>query len=208
MRHSDEAKKRISDAMRKLRAAESIEQKKRRNPGRPMSEATKQKLRIKALGRKHSTMARKAISEGKRGKTHKSLPPEAIERIRQKATGRRHTPEAIAKMIGHPAYHRRGKCPEYAGIRMRSTYETRTAKALDALGIKWLYEPRKFWFDQFTYTPDFFLVDEGVYWEVKGWYHDRAKLKVETFRATHPDIPLVVMSLPCIESLESAAKSL
>jgi hypothetical protein len=90
---------------------------------------------------------------------------------------------------------------------MRSSYEVRTAKALDALEIKWEYEPRRFWFGTFTYTPDFFLPDDGVYWEVKGWFHHHGKAKVEAFRAKYPEVPLVVFTLPCIEILEHAAKS-
>jgi hypothetical protein len=204
MAHTEEAKKRISEAMKLIRRSETAEQRRRRNPGRPHTAESKQKLREKALGRKHSPEARLAISRGKKGKTHKRLGPESIEKIRQKALGRKHTPEAIAKMIGHPAYHAKGKRFIHKGIRMRSSYEVRTASALDALGIKWEYEPKRFWFDKFTYTPDF-LVDGSTYWEVKGWFNERSREKVNAFRLQYPEIPLVVFNLACLEALEASA---
>lgn len=89
---------------------------------------------------------------------------------------------------------------------MRSSYETRVAVALDAMGIKWEYEPHRFDLNGGKYTPDFFLVEEGVYWEVKGWFHERARERVASFRAVYRHVPLVVFSRACLELLERSAR--
>lgn len=118
-------------------------------------------------------------------------------------------PEVRAKMsakaMGQPCRH--SKHPVfYNGRRFRSTYEVRVASALDALGVKWEYESRRFVFDGFTYCPDFYLPDDGVYWEVKGWYGPNSRRAVEAFRREHPDTTLVLFTLLCVEALEAAAR--
>lgn len=117
-------------------------------------------------------------------------------------------PDAKAKMrasvFGKPCRRKHGFA--YNGMRMRSSYEVRVAAALDALGVPWTYESRRFDCHSFTYTPDFYLVDDEVYWEVKGWYGPDSQRKVSAFRRLYPGIPLVVFDLTCIKSLEAAVR--
>lgn len=71
----------------------------------------------------------------------------------------------------HPA-----KKTKYAGIWFKSNLEAKTAEALDAIGVKWLYEPMCFRDSRYSggqYTPDFWLPDDCTYIEVVGKIDDR-----------------------------------
>lgn len=71
----------------------------------------------------------------------------------------------------HPA-----KKTKYAGIWFKSNLEAKTAEALDAIGVKWLYEPMCFRNSRYSggqYTPDFWLPDDCTYIEVVGKIDDR-----------------------------------
>lgn len=139
-------------------------------------------------------------------------PPKGVPRdpaITAKMTATMRTPEMRARMAAHtlgkPCRH--SKHPVYyKGIRMRSAYEVRVASALDALGVKWKYEWKRFSFRGFTYCPDFYLPADRAFWEVKGWYGPNSRRAVETFRREHPEIPLVLINRECIEALEAAVR--
>lgn len=70
----------------------------------------------------------------------------------------------------------------YKNTIMRSTWEVLTAKFLDAKGIKWQYEPKRFYFNDFTYLPDFYLPESDIWVEVKGWMNKRSARQIEAFR--------------------------
>ena len=56
----------------------------------------------------------------------------------------------------------------YNGYRFRSRLEARWAVFFDAMGIKYEYEPEGFEFDNHEkYLPDFFLLDFGMFVEIK-----------------------------------------
>jgi len=78
---------------------------------------------------------------------------------------------------------------------------------LDALGVPWRYEPKRFDLGEFTYTPDFYLPDDGAYWEVKGWYTPNSRVKIEAFRLQHPEVPLVLFGKSCVELIERTASN-
>lgn len=92
-------------------------------------------------------------------------------------------------------------------IRMRSTWESRIAAALDTLGLDWEYEPRRFVLEDRTYTPDFYLPQLGIFYEVKGWFHERHQETVRQFRALYPDVALIVVTEPILKALEHLAKT-
>lgn len=57
----------------------------------------------------------------------------------------------------------------YKGYRFRSRTEARWAVFFDALGIKYVYEPEGYVFDDGThYLPDFYLPKAKMFFEVKG----------------------------------------
>lgn len=89
-------------------------------------------------------------------------------------------------------------------VRLRSAWEHATAIYLDMRGIRWEYEPHRFRLSDRTYCPDFWLPDLGVYWEVKGWFHNRHQETIRQFREL-AGFPIVVIGLSCI--LGIAAKT-
>jgi len=92
--------------------------------------------------------------------------------------------------------------PEYAGIKFRSTYEVRLAKAFDKKSIAWIYEPTLFNLGTCNYLPDFYLPQLRVYWEAKGYFWPKSKNRVALFRVLHPDKPLIVATTAVIEMME------
>lgn len=57
----------------------------------------------------------------------------------------------------------------YKGVKMRSILETKVAMFLDALNIKWIYEPKCFMLSTgILYKPDYWLPELKQWLEVKG----------------------------------------
>lgn len=75
----------------------------------------------------------------------------------------------------------------------RSSWEANYARILNYLDKNWSYEPETFVLNidgkKTTYTPDFYLSDEDVWVEVKGfWRNDLSKKKYDVFSETHNTI--------------------
>ena len=67
----------------------------------------------------------------------------------------------------------------YNGYRFRSRLEARWAVFFDRLGIRYVYEPEGYEFEDGTqYLPDFYLPDSRQYFEVKGVMNDKDLHKV------------------------------
>lgn len=97
---------------------------------------------------------------------------------------------------------------EYNGIMFRSRWEVRFAKVLDALGKKWTYEPRRFLLGDCSYTPDFYLEEDDAFFEVKGWFDPKSKMKVGRFREMYPEHPLVLVNKQVLHQFERSAPML
>ena len=93
---------------------------------------------------------------------------------------------------GNPPPHGRGAY--YKGIWMRSSWEINIAEWLDKQGWDWLYEPKRFELKDMTYLPDFYLPEQDVWWEVKGWFHERSQKQIKQFRELYPNERLVVIT--------------
>lgn len=127
--------------------------------------------------------------------------------------GKKHTEESLEKMkiasrrnvrkgeasnfYGKTPKHGRGswyECKDGSKVWMRSSWEVKLATYLDIKGVEWLYEIKKFPITYLntsgTYTPDFYLIKENKYIEVKGWWRDDAKVKFESFQEQYPDIKI------------------
>jgi hypothetical protein len=82
-------------------------------------------------------------------------------------------------------------------IEMRSSWEVSFALWLDAGEIEWEYEPKYFhigrgsWTGE-TYTPDFYLPDNKVYVELKGYMSKQNAAKMERFKDLYTDVNLYV----------------
>lgn len=113
MRHTDEAKAKISQHMRTTSARENLAKLHAAKLGVPRTADVIEKMRVSKLGSKHtpetiaklkkiasesgyrhSDETRARMSAGRKGK---QLPPEAIEKMRKTLTGRKRSPEHIEK---------------------------------------------------------------------------------------------------------------
>ena len=69
--------------------------------------------------------------------------------------------------------------------KMRSKSEVIFASDLDAQGIEWQYEPKRFDLGWSTYCPDFYLPAFDRWVEVKGYCTDTAQRKIVQFGEDH-----------------------
>jgi hypothetical protein len=77
-------------------------------------------------------------------------------------------------------------------IKMRSRWEVAYAHYLDSSHVPWLYEYCTFVLDEFSYTPDFYLPDDDLFIEIKGyesWEAYKKQCKVQV----HYGIKLLVV---------------
>jgi len=86
-------------------------------------------------------------------------------------------------------------------------WEVRVAKALDALGIRWEFEPRRFDLGPQTYTPDLYLPDGPCYLEVKGYYGPKSQKTISLFRECYPNTRLLLVREVEMKALERAASA-
>lgn len=69
----------------------------------------------------------------------------------------------------------------------RSNWEIELAEILTELGIKFEYEPERFYFraERESYLPDFYLTEFNCFIEVKGWMDKRSLKRVKLFKKYH-----------------------
>jgi len=82
----------------------------------------------------------------------------------------------------------RVKNVEYNGVKLKGSWELKTAKWLDSQSIKWENESQSFPYiwngKEHRYFPDFYLNDLNVYIEVKGYKTERDEAKWSYFPET------------------------
>jgi len=95
---------------------------------------------------------------------------------------------------------------------MDSTWEVACAKRLDELGIRWIRNPSlKLKYTtrgrrQRNYIPDFYLPDLDIYIEVKGYWTDAARHKMEDVQKRNPVRILILESLEDIAQVGDKIK--
>lgn len=102
-------------------------------------------------------------------------------------------------MFGISASH--GKRIKYKGNCMRSTWEILYAKYLDKNNIKWLYESKRFYFKDCTYCPDFYLPDQDLYIEIKGYWRENTKKRFDLFKKNYSKIKIKLLMQKDLEKL-------
>jgi DNA-directed RNA polymerase subunit RPC12/RpoP len=75
---------------------------------------------------------------------------------------------------------------------MRSSWEVLVSRFLTLSNIKWKYEPKRFYFDNTSYTPDFYIPEFDCFIEIKGWMRDSNKKKLNRFKSLFPDIIVTI----------------
>jgi hypothetical protein len=73
---------------------------------------------------------------------------------------------------------------EKLNMDFRSNWEVELAELMDEMGIKFLYEPERFYFraESESYLPDFYLIDYNCFIEVKGYFDKRSQKRVKLFK--------------------------
>lgn len=100
-----------------------------------------------------------------------------------------------------------GKCKWYdvGGIKVQGTWERDVALKLNELNIEWKRPNKPFLYvidgKLKRYTPDFFIVKDNVYLEIKGrwWGNDREKMKAVITQ--NPGIKIVVVRKDGVEKI-------
>jgi len=98
-----------------------------------------------------------------------------------------------------PSPHSKGDY--YKNIWMRSSYEIAYAKYLDKNNIKWQYEPKRFYFEDCSYLPDFYLPKTNEYIEIKGWWRDSGRKRFDLFKLNYPNKKIEVLMKPELQKL-------
>ncbi len=161
---------------------------------RPRTEEWKKKIGDGNRGKKHTTENNIKLSETNKGK-HNSPETEFKKGIHysQPTEFKKGQRKGIL-----PKNKGRGKRIYYESklngkICFRSNYELVYAKYLDSKNIKWIYESTTFDLEDTTYTPDFFIPEEDLYVEIKGYMYEHAKNKISLFGKKFPNIGLKIL---------------
>lgn len=87
---------------------------------------------------------------------------------------------------------------------LRSSYEVRALRALVALKVQWEYEPKAFPLNGTgkSYRPDF-LINNRLWWEVKGYMRSDARTRMEKFAELYPSEVIKIITIDDIKILES-----
>lgn len=102
---------------------------------------------------------------------------------------------------GKPSPDGAGHCKRYyyesefhGIICFKGSYEYKYALYLDKNNISWLYQPKTFELSEcMTYTPDFYLPEQDLYIEIKGFLYPIHKVKIEKFQKEYPDLKLDIL---------------
>lgn len=144
--------------------------------GKPLTEATRQKISRALTGHKRSPESIRQQSESIRGeKSH--------------LFGKRTHGKGTWVVWGSGD-----------AVFMRSRWEIHFADWLCAQGQEWIYEPETFTLaNGSAYTPDF--LSEDTYYEIKGWLNSDDEAKIAGFRAAYPHLALRVLRKADLEGL-------
>lgn len=150
---------------------------------------------------------------------HWSQTPEGKKRISEIHTGRiveestrRLTSERMRKLLHeHPekvySNANGGKREDLNNQYFRSNWEANYARILNEQKISWEYEPETFHLSSgLTYTPDF-KIGENKYVELKGWYDNDSKQKIELFLKEYPHLELDLIGETEYYSLRNVFKT-
>ncbi len=145
------------------------------------------------LNKHHSEKTKRKISQKNKGKipwNKNKINPyskETINKMKINNLGINNNmygrPPSSNSVRGHGSYY---NSPLQETIWLRSSYEIAYAKYLDSENILWLYEIETFDLDDSTYTPDFFLIKEEKFIEIKGYMSEKAQLKINKFLKQYP----------------------
>jgi hypothetical protein len=80
------------------------------------------------------------------------------------------------------------------GKTCRSNWEANFARILNYENKTWEYEPRTFRLaNNLTYTPDFYVSEDNVWYELKGRMNDRSRNQIELMPKLFPEIKIILI---------------
>lgn len=83
---------------------------------------------------------------------------------------------------------------EDIGIYCRSRWEANFARILNYQGKHWLYEHKTFSLNgTMSYTPDFYVLEDDTYYELKGRMNEISLQKLEAMGRVYPEIKIVII---------------
>ena len=170
-------------------------------------------LRLYASGERTTSLElRKKFSETmkrswKLGKitaeNHWSMTPEGRERISARVKGKKLGPQPKMSLAAQRRLRTkretlytsaRGGFRDDLNCYFRSCWEANFARILNLQGRSWSYEHRTFQLaESMSYTPDFYVHDENVYYELKGRMDEKSMTQLQLMKVVHPDIKLEVI---------------
>ena len=132
------------------------------------------------LGIEGAKIARKHYSESRTGikQTKETREKKRQSNIQQYMNGRKN--HGVGKWKRCDFYN-----PNQGWLKLRSSWELITATYLVRKGIKFLYEHKRFLLDSGTFLPDFYLVSEDKFIEVKGWKSEGFIKRFGEFKKTY-----------------------
>lgn len=135
--------------------------------------------------RKQSETFRRRLDSGEIVPWHKGKTKETDSRL---AAISEHNKKAVNKKIAEGTWHvsfAKRKVHEYNGEKFHGTWELKYAQWLDSQGIRWRRPKESFYYElegiARRYTPDFYLIDEGCYVEIKGYETEKDRAKWNQF---------------------------
>lgn len=179
---------------------------------RNLSDDHKAKISKSKTGTKLSNEHKENISNGLLNQENKE---ERYAKLSESMMGHKHSRESIEKMIkNRPENNFRGKAGKREDLGdqyFRSRWEANYARILELKQVQYQFEPKIFWLtrsdgSEVSYTPDFYLVKEDMYVEVKGYWMDDAKEKFDLFRQQYPEIRIDVLDSKYYRVLEKQFK--
>ena len=102
---------------------------------------------------------------------------------------------------------KRGRRKDLGNQFFRSGWEANTARLLNFEKRKWKYEIKTFWFLKIkrgvrSYTPDFYLPEEDIYIEVKGWWDKKSLTKMKRMKKYYPNVKIEIWDNDFFKSLK------
>ena len=175
--------------------------------GKKHSEETKNKIKIALKGRKwsgtvcdwrgrkHSVESKIKMSNSAKGKI---VSDKTKAKMSASRTGKKNP------MYGRsPAHYKR---INYKGFCFRSSWEFHFAKFLDSRKLKWNYECKRFYFEDCSYLPDFYVYDWECWIEIKGRLTDDNIKKIKLFNKYYTEEKLILFDFDILKKLNIIKK--
>jgi len=151
-------------------------------------------------GKTHSVGVRGIISKANKGK----VGPWANKRIPESARVKMSINHANVSGRLNPMFGRttnQAKYHQYKGVSFRSGWEVKVAKYLDEVGVLWKYEEIRFDLLDCTYCPDFYLVEQDIFVEVKGVVTEGFLIRMSKMKELYPKVEVQIWDRKKLQSL-------